>query len=146
MFDVSRGGNLSMDSYVRRQKHFQLALQKFQRFTGSLWTGILSLGGVMREGRCCDRGNFPRTRLSSSRLSWPKFAKAWSGLVPTSHWWEEKLAASFGQYSSPRLLDVDQESRFSPSGDFCCNPSWHVGSWSRRHTDWGVGTLGWLLV
>jgi len=29
----------------------------------------------MREGRCCDRGNFPRTRLSGCRLSWPKFAK-----------------------------------------------------------------------
>ena len=23
---------------------------------------------------------------------------------------------------------------------FCCNSSWHVGSWSHQHTDWGVGT------
>ena len=29
---------------------------------------------------------------------------------------------------------------------FCCNPSWHVGSWSHQHTDWGVGTSGWPLV
>ena len=29
---------------------------------------------------------------------------------------------------------------------FCCNPSWHVGSWSRQSTDWGVGTSGWPLV
>ena len=29
---------------------------------------------------------------------------------------------------------------------FCCNPSWHVGSWSRQHTDWGVGTSGWPMV
>jgi len=76
IFSVSGGGNLSTYSPVRRLKHFQSALRKFQRFTGSLWAGTLSLGGVMREGRCCDRGNFPRTRLSGSRLSWPKLAKA----------------------------------------------------------------------
>jgi len=29
---------------------------------------------------------------------------------------------------------------------FCCNPSWHVGSWSRQHTDCGVVTSGWPLV
>jgi len=28
----------------------------------------------------------------------------------------------------------------------CCNPSWHVGSWSRQHTDWGVGRSGWPRV
>jgi len=53
----------------------------------------------MREGRCCDCVNFPRTRLSGSWLSWPTLAKVKSGLVPTFHWWEEKLAASFGWYS-----------------------------------------------
>jgi len=77
--NVSGGGNLSTYSPVRGQKRFQSALQKFQRFTGSLWAGTLSLGGVMREGRCCDRESFPRTRLSGSRLSWPKLAKARSG-------------------------------------------------------------------
>ena len=30
-------------------------------------------------------------------------------------------------------------------GILCCNPSWHAGSWSRQHTDWGVGTSGWSL-
>jgi len=68
MSGVSGGGNLSTDSPVRRQKRFQSALRKFQRFTGLLWAGTLNLGGVMREGRCCDRGNFPRMRLSGSRL------------------------------------------------------------------------------
>jgi len=71
----------------------------------------------MKEGRYCDRGNFPRTRLSSSRLSWPKFAKARSGLVPTFHKREKKLAVSFGLYNGPRLLDVSQESRLSLSVD-----------------------------
>jgi len=47
--------------------------------------GTLNLGGVMSEGQCCDRRSFPRTRLSGSQLSWPKFAKARSGLVPTFH-------------------------------------------------------------
>jgi len=60
----------------------------------------------MREGRCCDLGNFPRTRLSGSRLSWLKLAKARYGLVPTFHRWEKKLAVSFGLYNCPRLLDV----------------------------------------
>jgi len=70
----------------------------------------------MREGRYCDRGNFPRTHLSGSRLSWPKLAKARSGLVPTFPRREKKLAVSFGLYNNPRLLDVAQESRLSPSG------------------------------
>jgi len=76
MSGVSGGGNLSTDSPVRRQKRFQSALRKFQRFTWSLWAGTLNLGGVMREGRCCDRRNFPRTRLCGSRLSWPKLANS----------------------------------------------------------------------
>ena len=71
----------------------------------------------MREGRCCDCRNFPRTRLSGSRLSWPRLAKVRSGLVPTFQRREKKLAVSFGLYNSPRLLDVAQESRLSPSGD-----------------------------
>ena len=83
MFDVSRGGNLSTDSSVRRQKRFQSALRKFQRFTKLLWAVTLSFVCVMREGRCCDLGNFPRTHLSGSRLSWSKLAKARSGLVTT---------------------------------------------------------------
>jgi len=108
---------LNKNVCLRKQKRFQSALRKFQRFTVSLWPGTLSFGGVMREGRCCDRGNFPRTRLSRSRLSSPKLAKARSGLVPTFHRWEKKLAVSFGLYNSSRLLDVAQESRLSPSRD-----------------------------
>jgi len=72
----------------------------------------------MREGRCCDRGNFPRTRLSGSWVSWPRLAKARSGLVPTLQRREKKLAVCFGLYNSPKLLDAAQESRYSPSGDF----------------------------
>jgi len=43
---VSRDGNFSTDS----------ALRKFQRFTGSLWAGTVSLGDIIREGRCSDQG------------------------------------------------------------------------------------------
>jgi len=71
----------------------------------------------MREDRCGDRRNFPRTRLSGSRPSWPKLAKARFGLVATFQRREKKLAVSFGLYKCPRLLDVAQESRLSPSGD-----------------------------
>jgi len=39
----------------------------------------------MTQGRCSDHGNVPRTRLFGNRLSWPKLAKARSGLVPTFH-------------------------------------------------------------
>ena len=101
IFGVSAVGNLPTESPVRGQKHFQPALQEFQRFIGSLLVGTISLGGIIREGRCCDRRNFPRTRLSGIRLSWPKLAKATSELVPTLHLWEEKLAASFGSCNSP---------------------------------------------
>jgi len=71
----------------------------------------------MREGRCCDRRNFPGTRLSGSLLSWPNLAKARSGLVPTFQRREKKLAVSFDMYNSPRLLDYSHESRLSPSAD-----------------------------
>jgi len=81
---VSLGDNLSTDSPVRRQKRFQSALRVFQRFVGSLWAGTLCYGGVMRERRCCDHWNLPRARLSDGWLSWPKFAKVSSGLVPHS--------------------------------------------------------------
>ena len=145
MFVVLRGGNLSTNSPVRMQKRFQLALQKLQHFSGSLWAKTSSLSGVMREGQCCDHGSFPGTCLSGSRLSWPKLTKASSGVVPTFHQ-REKLAASFASYSSPWLLDVAQESRLSPSGDVVLLPSWYAGSWSHQHTDWGVGTSGWLKV
>ena len=46
---------------------------------------LLGLGDVMSEGQCCNRRSFPRTRLSGSQLSSPKFAKARSGLMPTFH-------------------------------------------------------------
>jgi len=129
VLSMSGSGNLftyekaKTDSPVRRQKRFQSALRKFQHFTGSLWVGTLSFGGIMMEGRCCDRGNFPRTRLSGSRLSWPKLAKARSGLVPTFQRREKKLAVSVGLCYSPRLLNVAQESRISLSGDVFCKPS-----------------------
>jgi len=71
----------------------------------------------MREGQCCGRGNCPRTHLSSSWLSWRKLVKTMTGLVPTFQQREKKLAVSFGLYNSPRLLDVAQESRLSPSRD-----------------------------
>jgi len=58
----------------------------------------------MREGRCCDRENFPRTRLSGSRLSWPRLVKARSGLVPTFQRREKKLAVSFGLYNSQKVV------------------------------------------
>ena len=89
---------------------------------------------------------FPRTRLSGSRLSWPRLAKARSGLVPTFQRREKKLAVSFGSYNSPRLLDVAQESRLSPSGDgWVVTPvdvlaievaNVQAGVWERRYGCW----------
>jgi len=48
---------------------------------------------------------------------------ALSKSVPPGACGEEKLAVSFGPYNTPRLLDVVQESRISPScGCFFVNP------------------------
>jgi len=58
IFDVSGGGNLSTDSLVRRQKRFQSALRKFQRFTRSLWVGTLNFVGVMEKADVVTSGNF----------------------------------------------------------------------------------------
>ena len=96
----------------------------------------------MREHRCCDHRNFPRTHLSGSWLSWPKLAKATSGLVSAFQWQEKKLAVSFGLYISPRLLDVAQESRLSLSGDVLLQPQltcWQLKSPTYRL---GCGNVG----
>ena len=42
------------------------------------------------ECRHCDRGNYPRTHLSGSRLSWPTLVKDRSGFIPMFHPWKEK--------------------------------------------------------
>ena len=96
----------------------------------------------MREDRCCDRGNFPRTRLAGSQLSWRKLAKVRSGLVPTFQRREKKLAVSFGLYNRPWLLDVAQESRLSPSGDVVTPVDVLA---IEVANGWGVGTSGWSL-
>jgi len=93
IFDVSEDCNLSTDSPVRKQYHFQWALQKFQRFTGSPWAGTLSVGGVMIKGVCCDCGNFPGTRLSGSASVWWSYSTpAWFLCYATMYficylWW-----------------------------------------------------------
>jgi len=141
MFVVPGGGNLSTDSYVRRQKRFQAALRKIQRFTESLWAWTLSLGGVMKEGRCCDHGNFPRKCLSGSRLSWPKLAKARSGLVPTFHErrnWLFPLGYTTvqGCWMLPRNPGSLRQGVFC-----CCSPltCWHLKSSTYRL---GCGDVG----
>jgi len=100
----------------------------------------------MSEGQCCDHGNFPRTHLSGSRLSWPKFSKARSGLVPTLHRCEKKLAVFLG-YTAVQGCGMLHRSPSSHGREmFCCNPGVPVGSSSRQHTDLGVETSGWPLV
>ena len=71
------------------------------------------------------------------RLSWPKLAKARSGLALTFHRWEKKLAVSFGLYNSPRLLDVAQESRLSPSGDVLLQPQ--LTCWQLKSPTYRLG-------
>ena len=90
--------------------------------------------------------NFPRPRLSGSRLSWPKLAKARFGLVLTLHRWQEKLVVFFTSYNSPRLLDVAQESRLSlVRRCFVVTPvdmlavevtNVQTGVWERRYGRW----------
>jgi len=97
--------------------------------------------------------NFPKTRLSGSQLSWPRLAKARSGLVPTFQRWEKKLAVSFGLYNSPRLLDVAQESGLSPSGDVVTPvdvlaievANVQAGVWKRRDGCWSE-SQAWRFV
>ena len=78
---MSGGGNLSTDSSVRRRKRFQSALRKFQRFTGSLWAGKLSLGGVelskdssvrseTREGQVRVGADIPSVREETGYFLW----------------------------------------------------------------------------
>jgi len=89
--------------------------------------------------------NFLRIRLSGSWLSWPKLAKARSGLMPTFQRREKKLAVSTGLYNSPILLDVAQESRLSPSRVVVLQPQltcWQLKSPTRRL---GCGNVGMVV-
>jgi len=74
----------------------------------------------MSESRCCGHGNFPRIRLSGSRLSWPKLTKVRSRLVPTFQRREKKLAVSFGLYNSPMMPKSPGSHRREM---FCCSLS-----------------------
>jgi len=101
-----------------------------------LWksAGVVAAGTFLEH--VCSAVGCPRRNSRRPDLGWCRRAIGE----------RKKLAVSFGSYSSPRLLNVAQESRLSPSGVFCWNPSWHVGSWIRQHTDWCVGTSGWSYV
>jgi len=119
MFGVSGGGNLSTDSPVRRQKRFQSVLRKFQRFTRSLWTGTLNLGGVMRKSRCCDRGNFPRTVGCPGRnsrrpgLDWCRRSKVE----------RRNLLFPFGYTTVQDCWMLPRNPGSHRPGMLCCNPS-----------------------
>jgi len=77
---------------------FQSALQKFQRFTGSLWAGTLKLGGVMSKADVVTAGAFLEHACQAvgcpgrtSRRPGPGWCRRSIGLVPTLsmllHYW-----------------------------------------------------------
>jgi len=103
---------------VRRQRRFQSTLRNFQRFTGSMWAGIVRHGGVMRVGRWCDNRDFPK-KVQACR---PTLAKARSVLVPAFPWWEEKLAAPFGLCTSASRWLLPKRSGSHRQEMSCCRP------------------------
>ena len=123
ILNVSGGGNLSTDSPLRRQKRFQSALRKLQSFTGSLWAGTLSLGGDIREGRCCDRGNLPRTRVSGSRLFRRNLRKPSPGWCRRSIGERRNLVFPLGHTTVQVCWMLPRTPGFHRQEMFCCNPS-----------------------
>jgi len=89
---------LSMFCYVWRWQSFNgFACKKAKALPISLAKVpalhqiTVSLGGVMKDSRCCDRGNFPRTRQSGSRLSWqhsrrPSPGWCWCSIGERTNW------------------------------------------------------------
>ena len=147
MIVVFGGGNLSTDSPVRRQKRFQSTLRKFQRFTGSLWAGTFSLGDAIWERvdlvtevtfleYVCEAVHCPGR---NSRRPWPRWC--WRSIGGRRNW---LLLLGHTAVQGCWMLPSNPGSH--SQGMFCCSPSWHVGSWSRQHSDWGVGTSGWPWV
>ena len=67
---------------VRLTTATPFGLAKFHRLTGMLGTDKANFSGVISEARCCDLGNFSRTRPSGKQLQGPTSAKTKSGLVP----------------------------------------------------------------
>ena len=61
-------------------QRFQLVSQKFQRFT-DLLVVVMRWEAATGEGWCCDRGNFPSSRVSGSWQDVSVLANARSGLV-----------------------------------------------------------------
>jgi len=146
MFDVSGGGTLSTDSPVRRQKRFQSALQKFQRFTGSLWAGTLSLGGVMNEGRCCSARTFlehacPAISCPGRNLRRPDPGWCRRSIGGRRNWlFPLGYVTVQGCWMLPRSPDSHRQEMF------CCKHNGHVGSRNHQRTDCRVGMSLWPLT
>jgi len=142
MFVASGGGNLSTDSPVRRQKRFQSALRKFQRFTDgctqeswaslALWKrDVVLTTGTFLEHVC------PAVGCPSRHPRWPdpgcgrrSISERRSWLLPLS------CAAAQGCWLLPRKPGYHRQEMQH------YNPNWHAASSSRQHRDWCAGTSG----
>ena len=98
----------------KKPKLFQAALRKFQRFSGSLQTGTLSLRGVMRESRWCDWGTFLEHVCQAVGYPGRHSRSPGPGWCRRSIGGRKKLSTPFGACNRPRWLVVAQEFRLSP--------------------------------
>ena len=125
---------------MRRQRRFQSALRKFQRFHRIAADRNLEL-------RWCYKGR-PGTFLEHvcPAVGCPGRNSRRPGLG----WWRRSIGER-RSWLFPLYYTTDQGWWMLPGVQahrqemFCCNPTWHVGNWSHQHTDWGVGTSGWEL-
>ena len=125
---------------MRRQKRFQSALRKFHRYTGSLWTGQEPWASVALWGKAdvVTSGTFlkyvcPSVGCSGRNLRRPGLGWCWRSIG------ERSWVFSLGYATVQDCLMLPRSPGSHGQEMFCCNPSWHVGSWSHQHTDWGVG-------
>ena len=125
---------------MKRQRRFQSALRKFQRFHRIAADRNLEL-------RWCYKGR-PGTFLEHvcPAVGCPGRNSRRPGLG----WWRRSIGER-RSWLFPLYYTTDQGWWMLPGVQahrqemFCCNPTWHVGNWSHQHTDWGVGTSGWEL-
>ena len=105
-----------------------------------LGTDKANLGVLISEGRCCELGNFLKTRLSNKQLLGPRLAKARSRLVPLfgrSKNWRRPWHCIRGQGN---LYLLSQPSTHRPDC-YCCNPNQHDNSSNCQRKDRGDETL-----
>ena len=146
MFDVSGGGNLSTDASVRSKsasnQPYESSNASPDRYEQEPWASV----ALWWKADVVTSGTFPEHVCPA--VGWlgqnsQKLGLGWyRRSIGERRNWLFPLGYNTvqGCWVLPRTPGSHRQEMF------CCNPSWHVGTWSHQHANWCVETSGWPFV